>query len=440
MLYCVYENTTNVALFYHASLPQSVLWWSRLFLIVILRLITVITRLNSGCVKIKLLANFDEPVETLDIMNLKKLYPVLILLVLLSLAFSGCEESNSAPAPTNLSVEITNSNDGSGIVFMQARADDATEYEFYFGVDENEPATRSTSGVVRYTYADSGEYTIEVRALGDSDEYASVVHEVSIQKSTQPTGYVPAEGHYTPLSYNGWTLAWQDEFAGNSLNTSYWNYEIGTGDNGWGNWELQYYRPENTTVEGGFLLIEAKEEEFQGSPYTSSRLTTQNKYNFRYGRVDIRAALPKGQGLWPALWMLGSNFTDVGWPACGELDIMEMIGGGEGRDDVTHGTIHWDQNGYTRYGGSKQLDTGTFYDEFHVFSIIWDSESIIWLLDDVPYLEADLTPEPLSEFHGYFFFIMNVAVGGGWPGYPNETTQFPQRMIVDYIRVFQPAG
>lgn len=384
---------------------------------------------------------------------LKDIFPDLVIsgtsqifllssLLILVLVFVGCEEANDAPIPENLSVTISNPNDGSGIVFLQATTADTAdlkEYHFYFGAVENESPTISMSGNAYYTYSAAGEYAIEVRALGHSGGYVSVLKEVSIQRSAPPSGYLPSHGHYTPLSYTGWTLAWQDEFGNDALDETYWNYEIGTGDNGWGNGELQYYRPENTSLAGGYLVIEAKRENYYGSLFTSSRLTTQNKYNFRYGRVDIRAALPKGQGLWPALWMLGANFSDAGWPACGELDIMEMVGGGEGRDDVTHGTIHWDQNGYTRYGGSKQLDTGTFYDEFHVFSIIWNAESIIWLLDGVPYLEADLTPQHLSEFHGYFFFIMNVAVGGGWPGYPNETTQFPQRMIVDYIRVFQTA-
>jgi len=191
-------------------------------------------------------------------------------------------------------------------------------------------------------------------------------------------------------------------------------------------------------VYGGYVEIEARPEIFEDWEYTSSRLTTQNKYVFRYGRVDIRAALPRGQGIWPALWMLGSNIPEVGWPACGEVDIMELIGGGEGRDDVTHGTIHWDEDGHASFGGSKQLETDTFFDAFHVFSIVWDAESITWLLDDEAYLTADLRPPGRSEFQQPYFFIMNVAVGGRWPGYPDETTPFPQRMLVDYIRVFQP--
>ena len=240
------------------------------------------------------------------------------------------------------------------------------------------------------------------------------------------------------------TLVWSDEFDGNMLNESKWNYEIGTGSGGWGNNELQYYRRENTSVAGGHLIIEARSEVFSGNNYTSSRLTTQNKFDFKYGRVDVRARLPKGQGIWPALWMLGANFSNVGWPRCGEIDIMELVGGGKGRtdargDDVTHGTAHWDNSGqYAMSGGHTQLSSGIFNDEFHIFSIQWDESEIRWYLDDTQFNVLDITPEGLSEFrNGKFFFLFNVAVGGRWPGSPDGNTVFPQQMLVDYIRVYQ---
>lgn len=253
--------------------------------------------------------------------------------------------------------------------------------------------------------------------------------------------FIPSTGYTTPTSYAGMTLLWQDEFSGTSLNTDDWNYEIGTGSNGWGNNELQYYRQENTSIVDGLLVIEARQESFGGRSYTSSRLTTNNKVEFQYGRVDIRAALPKGQGIWPALWMLGENFGSVGWPACGEIDIMEMVGGGEGKDDTVHGTLHWDSNGShactCEQNNSYTLPNGDFYDQFHVFSIIWTASSIQWKMDDITYKTVDITPADLSEFRNEFFFIFNVAVGGNWPGNPNGSTVFPQRMLVDYVRVFQ---
>jgi len=153
--------------------------------------------------------------------------------------------------------------------------------------------------------------------------------------------------------------------------------------------------------------------------------------------VDIRAALPKGQGIWPALWMLGSNFDTVSWPACGEIDIMEMIGGG-GRENTVHGTVHWQNEGkHAQFGGKTTLPSGTFSDQFAVYSITWDATSIRWFVDNKQYHVIDTTPAELDEFRRNFFFIFNVAVGGNWPGSPNTTTTFPQHMIVDYVRVFQ---
>ena len=252
---------------------------------------------------------------------------------------------------------------------------------------------------------------------------------------------IPEKGYSTPKTYTNLKLAWADEFDGTSLNETFWNYEIGNGSDGWGNNELQYYKKENTSVKDGYLIIQAKNESAGNQIYTSSRLTTQNKFNFKYGRVDIRAALPKGQGIWPALWMLGKNITAVNWPKCGEIDIMEMIGGngtGAGSDKTTYGTVHWDNAGqYAQYGGNTKLTSGTFNDEFHVFSIVWDAQKIVWYLDDKQFHVIDTTPAGLSEFQEEYFLLVNLAVGGKWPGNPDGTTVLPQYFVVDYIRVFQ---
>jgi beta-glucanase (GH16 family) len=250
---------------------------------------------------------------------------------------------------------------------------------------------------------------------------------------------IPTKGYSTPATYANLKLLWADEFNGTSLNESFWNYEIGN-NNGWGNNELQYYKKENTSVKDGYLIIQAKSENFSGQNYTSSRLTTQNKFNFKYGRIDIRAALPKGQGIWPALWMLGKNIPQVNWPKCGEIDIMEMVGGssGNGSDKTTYGTAHWDNNGsHAQYGGNTKLASGVFNDEFHVFSIVWDAKKIAWLLDDIQFHVIDTTPSGLSEFQEEYFLLVNLAVGGDWPGKPDGTTVLPQQLVVDYIRVFQ---
>lgn len=255
----------------------------------------------------------------------------------------------------------------------------------------------------------------------------------------QVVSVIPAKGFSTPATYANMKLLWADEFDGTSLNEKFWNYEIGNGNGGWGNNELQYYKKENTTVKDGYLIIQAKSESAGNQIYTSSRLTTQDKFNFKYGRVDIRAALPKGQGIWPALWMLGKNIPQVSWPKCGEIDIMEMIGGdASGRDNTTHGTAHWDNSGQrAQYGGSTKLSSGIFNGEFHVFSIVWDAKKIVWYLDDKEFHVIDTTPAGLSEFQEEYFLLVNLAVGGDWPGKPDGTTVLPQYFVVDYIRVFQ---
>jgi beta-glucanase (GH16 family) len=364
-----------------------------------------------------------------------KLYRVLYALILLSmLSFAGCDDSDdtgpTVKLPSNLQISVDVSTDGSGKVDVTATANDAAYYMIYFGDAAPETPVQTTTGTASHVYANSGTYTIKVNAHATPNDLIAANKEVTVNISFQNTGYT------SPETRDGYVMAWQDEFAGTSLNETFWNYEIGAG--GWGNNELEYYRKENTSVADGFLIITAKKESFSGSNYTSSRLTTKDKKDFIYGRMDIRAKIPKGQGIWPALWMLGDNISDVGWPACGEIDIMEMIGG-SGRENTVYGTVHWsDVSGHAQYGGNKTLSTGTFSDEFHVYSIEWNAQHIKWFIDDVAFKEIDITPPNLSEFHAPQFFIFNVAVGGNWPGSPNDATIFPQQMIVDYVRVFQP--
>ena len=244
-------------------------------------------------------------------------------------------------------------------------------------------------------------------------------------------------GYTSPSSYSGYNLVWEEEFDGSSLDLSVWNYE--TGASGWGNNESQYYRSgnKNAELDQGFLRITAKEETHLGAPYTSARLTTQGKESFQYGRIDIRAKVPYGQGVWPALWMLGDNFGSAGWPTCGEIDIMELIGGEGYNDRTVYGTAHWSNNGsHAEYGGNRSLPLGEkFNDEFHVFSIVWNSSSIKWYLDNSLY--HTMNTASLTAFQNKFFFILNIAVEGNWPGPVVPSTQFPQYMLVDYIRVFQ---
>ncbi len=243
-------------------------------------------------------------------------------------------------------------------------------------------------------------------------------------------GYVSAE------SYPGKSLVWSDEFNETSIDLQNWTYDLGA--SGWGNQELQNYtsNDENSYVSNGNLFIVAKEE---GIHYTSARMKSIGLQEFQYGRIDVRAILPFGQGIWPAIWMLGANFPNSGWPSCGEIDIMELVGSSP---STVHGTIHfgadWTQHNYVGQGTS--LPSGeTFADEFHVFSIDWNEDGITWFIDDQPFysVTSTVTGGQPYPFDNPFFFILNVAVGGQWPGYPDATTTFPQFMAVDYVRVFQ---
>jgi len=252
--------------------------------------------------------------------------------------------------------------------------------------------------------------------------------------------YLPTDtsGYTTPIAYSGYNLVWSDEFNGSSLNTQDWNYE--TGGSGWGNHELENYtsRLQNVFVSSGNLVIEARKEDYNGNEYTSARINTMSKKEFKFGRIDIRAKLPVGKGLWPALWMLGSDISQAGWPACGETDIMELIGTYPNR---VVGSFHWQkQDGSVgSVSNFKELSSEDFSHQFHVFSLVWKQDSLVILVDDQPYSVASSQTVINGNypFNASSFFIFNVAVGGDWPGPPNNTTAFPQRMFVDYVRVFQ---
>jgi beta-glucanase (GH16 family) len=245
-------------------------------------------------------------------------------------------------------------------------------------------------------------------------------------------------GYTTPATYPGYMLAWSDEFDGNSLNMQNWSFE--TGGTGWGNNELENYtsRSQNLFVSSGNLIIEARQEAYGGNNYTSARINSAGKQQFTYGRIDIRAKLPVSSGMWPALWMLGSDFSSAGWPGCGETDIMELIGKNPGQ---VVGSMHWkQQNGAEgTFNNVYNLASQDFSKQFHVFSLIWAQDSVQFLVDDHLYVNgsAQNVTSGVYPFNSPFFFIFNVAVGGDWPGAPDGTTVFPQRMFVDYIRVFQ---
>ncbi|HEX5682415.1 MAG TPA: carbohydrate-binding protein [Ideonella sp.] len=229
----------------------------------------------------------------------------------------------------------------------------------------------------------------------------------------------------------GWNLVWQDEFEG-GIGPD-WVFEIGNGTNGWGNNELQYYRRENATVENGALVITAKREDFGGFRYTSTRMKTQGKKSWKYGRIEARISVPLGSGLWPAFWMLGSNIGQVGWPASGEIDVMEHIN----TEATIYGTPHWAaaDGSHASYTGH----TNTTPQNYHVYSVEWDANAMKWFVDGVQYHVMDITNGTGSteEFHKDFFILLNMAVGGNWPGFNIDESKLPARMLVDYVRVYQ---
>lgn len=245
----------------------------------------------------------------------------------------------------------------------------------------------------------------------------------------------------------GWRLVWADEFEGTDgsrPDPQWWTYDRGGG--GWGNNELQTYtdRTQNCRIENGCLVIEAHRETYTGSDgitreYTSARVKTQGRVAFHHGRIEARIRVPRGQGLWPAFWMLGTNFPSVGWPQCGEIDIMENIGREPG---TVHGTIHGPgYSGGNAIGGRYTLPQGAaLADDFHVFGVEWETNRIRWFINHTVYFTAtpaSLPPGRPWVFEHPFFLILNVAVGGNWPGPPDATTMFPQRMMVDYVRVYE---
>jgi beta-glucanase (GH16 family) len=238
-----------------------------------------------------------------------------------------------------------------------------------------------------------------------------------------------------------WKLVWEDEFNGTAVDTSRWRFETGDGCPdlcGWGNNELEYYRAENAAVADGILTVTARREPFEGREYTSARLITLDKADWVYGRFEARLRLPTGQGLWPAFWLLGVDIAEAGWPACGEIDIMEYRG--QEPRTVT-GALHGPgYSGGASVGGRYTLPEGRFDEAFHTFAVEWEGDRITWLVDDTRYRSVarrDLPANARWVFDHPFFLILNLAVGGNFVGPPGAATTFPQSLRVDWVRVYQ---
>ncbi|TGE16132.1 glycoside hydrolase family 16 protein [Hymenobacter elongatus] len=255
----------------------------------------------------------------------------------------------------------------------------------------------------------------------------------------EPDKVLPAPKSAEPVvneearDYSQYTeLAWSDEFTGGQLDDTKWTYEV---QDTWFNNELQATTnsPKNLFLAGGVLNIQAQKEVYNGKNYTSARIITRGKKDFGFGRLDVRARLPKGKGIWPAIWMLGSNDQTVPWPACGEIDIMELRGS---TPNVNISTVHFGTVPADRkqIGTTKALDSGDFSQAYHTFTFIRSKDMMRWYLDGVEYFK--LTPAQVSPypFNNPFYVILNVAVGGDFDGNPDASTLFPQRMEVEYVK------
>ncbi len=297
------------------------------------------------------------------------------------------------------------------------------------------PASSSSQAVIPSN--DSHDDSANPSAKSSSD---ATVSSSAVPSSSSQAVIPSSDSREESRSSSSSPYLWNEEFDGDAIDTSKWSFEIGTGASGWGNNEWEYYtdRKENAYIKDGVLHIRAQKEDYKGSKYTSTRMITKDKFSFTYGTVEARIALPTGKGIWPAFWMLGQNIDKVSWPACGEIDIIEAIND----ENIVYGTHHWQYNGNHAsygnntkdyYGTSKELDIT----QFHTYKMVWNEKLIAMYVDDFKYQEIDIekAKDGLEAFHKPQFFILNVAVAGSWPGFEVDDTQFPNEMLVDYIRV-----
>jgi beta-glucanase (GH16 family) len=337
-----------------------------------------------------------------------------LITCLLSFWFLCCSKGGDSGTgttdvgPSNLTITPTVSTDNSGNVSFIATATNAVSYEYDFG---NGQYQTSTTGSVTYKYTASGTYTVIVKAKSTTGKTISASTNVTITVAL--------------------SLVWSDEFnSPGAPDPAKWGYDIGAG--GWGNSELQYYtnRTDNVLVSNGTLKIIAKKEAYSGSNYTSARLLSKGKFSFQYGKVEVSAKLPGGVGTWPAIWMLGDNFSTAGWPTCGEIDIMEQKGSDMNR---IYSTLHYlGHSGGSAIGSSFLINNVTT--AFHKYGLIWTSASLQFLVDDV--VCYTFTNSSSLPFNQNFFMILNMAMGGTFGG--NVDPAFNSAVMeVDYVRVYQ---
>ena len=389
-------------------------------------------------------------------------------LLLLLIAVASCDkkktENSVTPTMSFSDMMLAEGNGGTNIIEVTLTLDVASSKTIsivYFTVDGTAKAGQDFIAVANQTATFQPNETvkkIQVTVLADDIKEGDENFLVRIDNPVNVTllkgssniiltnddtkiGFNNA-GYEAPTSYPGYTLSWGDEFSGTSMDASSWTAEVGDGCPslcGWGNNELEYYTnpPNNLIFQDGKMIIELRSESFGGKNYTSSRIKTQGKRTFKFGRIDIRAILPKGKGIWPALWMMPQSNVYGVWPRSGEIDIMENIGS---EPSKVSSTLHFGPGPNSTYiSRNYSLPSSTFNEQFHVFSFEWKLDQLKFYVDDnlfstINKVDLGGNTYPFNEF---FYFIINLAIGGNLPGAPDATTQYPQWFIIDYIRVYQ---
>jgi len=242
----------------------------------------------------------------------------------------------------------------------------------------------------------------------------------------------------------GWQLVWHDEFDGSEVDPNKWTFEIGNGDNGWSNGQMDYAtsRPENVDIQDGQMVLTVRQEEYQGFHYTSSRMVTRDKLDFKYGRIEIRAKALATPGVGLAFWLLGSNYRDPAWtwPKCGEIDVLEIEGRDPGR---VLGTAHFEENGshHMSQGSYRLPDGEKFSDDYHTFAIEWDENQIVWYVDSAKINTFDISRpfDGQQPFNNNFYLVLNTAVGGHFWREPDDTSVFPATAYVQWVRIYKKA-
>ncbi len=352
------------------------------------------------------------------------MYPIFLLLV--SSLFS-CADNSGSEIDYNASFTYSVDADNPNIINFQNTSEGNYLYvDWTF--DNGETSGKSTDKNKTYAvyYPEKGTYNVSLTLWGVSNQSKDT------QTFTQQITIADNDPNYNDL-------VWSDEFNTSSLNTNNWTLE--TGASGWGNNELQEYtNGYNLIIEDGVLKIVAKKinNNKEAGSYTSTRMVTKGKQEFTYGRMEIRAKLPSGTGIWPAIWMLGANIDSNPWPRCGELDIMEYVGY---EPDVVHSTVHTSAASGSD-GKGNYLTEETCEEDFHIYGMLWTPESIIFYVDNQNNVVFTYAPENKTTEHWPFdkahFFILNVAVGGNWGGAQGiDNNIFPQTMEVDYVRVYK---